>query len=227
MNHEMGRRGFLGVAAGTVLAAKNAGAADATGPAAGTKARVIAISCSPRKGKTTAAALQVCLDAIRAANPQIETELVDLAGLSIPVFNPASPGGGDFAGLAAKITAPGVKALVIGTPVYFGNMSSLCKTLLDHWIVFRKNNFALRNRIAGVVAVGGVRNGGQELTVASVHAALLAQDMIVVGDGRPTAHLGATVLNDGKDSIAGDEFGLSTLKNLGARIAEVIAMRPS
>lgn len=227
MNHEMGRRGFLGVAAGTVLAAKNAGAADATGPAAGTKARVIAISCSPRKGKTTAAALQVCLDAIRAANPQIETELVDLAGLSIPVFNPASPGGGDFAGLAAKITAPDVKALVIGTPVYFGNMSSLCKTLLDHWIVFRKNNFALRNRIAGVVAVGGVRNGGQELTVASVHAALLAQDMIVVGDGRPTAHLGATVLNDGKDSIAGDEFGLSTLKNLGARIAEVIAMRPS
>lgn len=227
MNHEMGRRGFLGVAAGTVLAARNAGAADAAGPAAGTKARVIAISCSPRKGKTTAAALQVCLDAIRAANPQIETELVDLAGLSIPVFNPASPGGGDFAGLAAKIAAPDVKALVIGTPVYFGNMSSLCKTLLDHWIVFRKNNFALRNRIAGVVAVGGVRNGGQELTVASVHAALLAQDMIVVGDGRPTAHLGATVLNDGKDSIAGDEFGLSTLKNLGARIAEVIAMRPS
>ena len=46
------------------------------------------------------------------------------------------------------------------------------------------------------------------------------QEMIVVGDGKPTAHTGATLVNTG-DSISGDEFGLSTAQNLGRRVAEV------
>jgi hypothetical protein len=45
--------------------------------------------------------------------------------------------------------------------------------------------------------------------------------MIIIGDGRPTAHFGATLVNDGNDSITGDEFGISTATNLGRRIAEV------
>jgi hypothetical protein len=44
--------------------------------------------------------------------------------------------------------------------------------------------------------------------------------MLLVGDGRPTAHRGATLWNS-KDDISGDEFGLSTAKNLGRRVAEV------
>ena len=75
------------------------------------------------------------------------------------------------------------------------------------------------------MAVGGVRNGGQELAIASVQAALLCQEMILVGDGRPTAHTGATLLNTG-DDISADEFGLSTARNLGRRVAEVaLALR--
>ena len=42
-----------------------------------------------------------------------------------------------------------------------------------------------------------------------------------VGDGRPTAHTGATLLNPGTDDIAGDEFGLATARNLGRRVAQV------
>jgi len=79
---------------------------------------------------------------------------------------------------------------------------------------------ALANKVAGVVAVGGVRNGGQELTIQSVQAALLCQEMIVVGDARPTGHTGATLLNT-NDDISGDELGLATAKNLGRRVAEV------
>jgi multimeric flavodoxin WrbA len=104
--------------------------------------------------------------------------------------------------------------------VYFSGMSSLCKAFLDQCMACRKNNFALANKVAGVLAVGGVRNGGQELAIESVQAALLCQEMILVGDGRPTAHTGATLLNTG-DDIGGDEFGLSTAKNLGRRVAEV------
>ena len=45
--------------------------------------------------------------------------------------------------------------------------------------------------------------------------------MIVVGDGRPTAHCGATLWNNGKDDISHDEAGVATAKNLGRRVAEV------
>jgi hypothetical protein len=44
--------------------------------------------------------------------------------------------------------------------------------------------------------------------------------MIVVGTGKPTARIGATLWSKGGD-IAGDEFGISTAKDLGRRVAEV------
>ena len=128
---------------------------------------------------------------------------------------------GDFAQVEAKLSDPAIAGLIIGTPAHFSGMSSLCKAFIDQCMVFRKNKFALRNTVAGVAAVGGVRSGGQELAIQSVQAALMCQEMIVVGDGSPTAHTGATVLNDGKDDISGDEFGLNTLRNLGRRVAEV------
>jgi multimeric flavodoxin WrbA len=169
--------------------------------------------------------VKVALDAAKAVGPAIETELVELAGLNIPVFDPAAPGSADFEKVAAKLTDPKVAGILVGTPVYFGSMSSLCKAFLDRCIALRTDNFALANKVAGVVAVGGMRNGGQELTIQTVQAALLAQEMILVGDGRPTAHRGATLWNQG-DDISKDELGLSTARNLGRRVAEVaLALR--
>jgi len=74
--------------------------------------------------------------------------------------------------------------------------------------------------VGGVLAVGGARNGGQEQTLRAVHTAMFGQEMILVGDGRPTAHCGATLWNN-KDDISQDEMGIATAKNLGRRVAEV------
>ena len=226
MTEKIARRTFVGaVGAAAVAGTSLAGAAEKAG-AEGKRLRILGISCSPRKGKTTAAALKVCLDAVKEANPAIETELVELAGMNINVYNPAAveASQGDFPKLTPLLSDAAVAGIVIGTPVYFSGMTSLCKAFLDHCGVFRKDNFALRNKVAGVVAVGAVRNGGQELAIEGVKAALFCQEMIVVGDGRPTAHTGATVLNNGSDDISGDEFGLSTVKSLGRRIAEVASL---
>jgi len=227
MSSDMTRRVFLGTVGATAVAASTgqAMAADADTPKSGSL-KILGIACSPRPGKTTAAAVKVALDAAEAVGPAIETELVELAGLNIPVFDPAAPGSADFEKVAAKLIDPKVAGIIVGTPVYFGSMSSLCKAFLDQCMALRKKDFALRNKVAGVVAVGGVRNGGQELAIESVQAALFCQEMIVVGDGRPTAHTGATLLNPGTDDIRGDEFGLSTARNLGRRVAEVaLALR--
>jgi len=213
----MNRREFLT----TTLAA---GATTSTVSAAaqsGKAIKILGISCSPRKGKTTAAALGICLEAARAVDPRVATELIELAGRNIGIYDPADPKAvqGGFAELIPMLSSPEVVALVVGTPVYFGNMSSLCKAFLDHCMVFRQGDFALSGKVAGIVAVGAGRNGGQELTLQAVQAALMGQNMIIVGDGRPTSHFGATLMNT-KDDISKDEFGLNTAKNLGRHVAE-------
>jgi len=228
MQSSVTRRSFvhaMGVGAGAAagLAALEAHGAES---AEGT-VKIIGVSCSPRKGKTTVQALAICLEAAKAASQdRIETELVELADLEIPGYVaagiPLKPGQkDDFPEIAAKLADRQVAGIIIGTPVYFGSMTSLCKALLDRCISLRMKQFVLANKVGGVVAVGGVRNGGQELTIQGVQAALLCQEMVLVGDGRPTGHWGATVWNNGKDNISQDEFGLATVKNLGRRVAEV------
>jgi len=229
MDRDLKRRAFLGMTGAAVAGGLSVGAyaqAQAESPSSGKGIKVVGISCSPRKGKSTTAAVRAALDAAKEAAPDSEVELIELAGLKIPgsvaAGVPLAEGeGDDFPALVPKLADPKVAGIIVASPVYFGNMSALCKAFLDRCITFRKMGFALSNKIAGVLAVGGARNGGQELTVQSIQVALLCQEMIVVGDGSPTAHLGATVLNTGWDNVKEDEFGFKTLCNLGRRVAEV------
>jgi multimeric flavodoxin WrbA len=227
MSDDVTRRRFLstagiGVAASAALAHPVPAGAEGERPI-----KIVGLACSLRHGKTTAASVHVALEAARGVAPEgVVTELIDLAELHIPAGPaagiPLEPGqDDDFPEIAAKLSDAAVAGIIVGTPVYFGNMSSLCKALLERFIVFRRDNFRLANRVAGVLAVGGARHGGQELTLRSVQAALFAQQMIVVGDGPPTAHWGGALWNFAEDDISQDEMGLQTAKNLGRRVVEV------
>jgi len=231
MATDVTRRKFLrgagiGIAAGAALSSLSAEAAEPNGPI-----KIVGVCCSPRKGKTTAQALGICLEAAKAVAPeQVDVELVELAGLKIPAELvagiPLEAGQvDDFPQVAAKLSDPRVAAIIVGSPVYFANMTALCKAFIDRCGMFRKKNFALSGKVAGVVAVGGVRSGGQELVIQSVQAALFCHEMLVVGDGRPTGHFGARLWNDGSDDISNDEFGVTTAKNLGRHVAEVALAR--
>lgn len=224
MHPDLSRRMFLGASAtgaATLLSTQRATAAEPNA-----KLTILGVVCSPRKGRTTAASMEVCLEAAKQQDPdRIETELIELAGLSIPgqvaAGEPLRPGEqDDFPALVPKLSSPQVAGIIIGTPVYFANMTYLCKAFLDRWMVFRKNNFALADKVAGVVAVGGCRSGGVELTIRSVQAALISHQMIIVGDSPPTAHFGATVCSGQVKDVKEDEFGMSTARNLGRRVAE-------
>lgn len=221
MSQTIGRRELIGVAGAAAIASTMGGTVAAQEVAS--RHKLVGISCSPRKGKTTAAALAICLDAARKQVPDLETELIELAGLSIPAQlaagEPLRAGEtDDFPSLVEKLRDPAVAGIIVGSPVYFGNMSALCKAFLDRFIAFRKDGFKLSNKVAGVLAVGSARNGGQELTIRSIQTALMCQDMIIVGDGQPSARIGATLWNQ-NDSIAEDDFGTDTAENLGRRVA--------
>lgn len=199
----------------------------AAGGSKGSRIKIIGVACSPRAGKTTAAALRVCLDAAQGAAPgRIETEMIELAGLEIDgdvaAGLPPKPGRrDDFPALAEKLADPAVGGIIIGTPTYMGGTTAVGKAFLDRWTVFRKNGFGLRNKVGACLAVGGSRNGGQELAVVSVLVAMMYQEMVLVGSGQPCAHYGAAVLNDGNDSVAQDEVGLGMAQAVGRRVAEV------
>jgi multimeric flavodoxin WrbA len=232
MPSETSRRPFL-TATGTAAlpgACSALPAAEAAPGGARQTVKIVGIACSPRKGKTTASALAVCLEAAKAFDRRIEVELIELAGLQIPgqvaAGLPLEPGQrDDFPPLVPKLSDPTVFGIILGTPVYFGNMSYLCKALLDRSIIFHKAG-GLANKVGGVLAVGGGRNCGLELTVRSVQVSLMAQQMIVVGDAPPTGHWGGTVWagNPAAGSppdVTRDEPGIATARNLGRRVAEV------
>jgi multimeric flavodoxin WrbA len=193
------------------------------------KITIVGVSCSPRPGKTTAQGLKYVLEAAKGVAPdRIETVLIELAGLRIPVEPalglPLLPGDrDDFPQVAEQIASPQVRALIVGSPVHYGNMSTLCKAFLDRLGQFRKE-FVLSGRLAGALAVGAARNGGQEYVLESIHRTLLCHEMMIVGDGRPTGHFGATLWNPGTDDISGDEIGIKTAQNLGRHIA-TLALR--
>ncbi len=187
--------------------------------------KIVGIACSPRKGQTTATSLAVCLETAKQVDSRVETELIELAGLKIngnlAAGIPLEPGEkDDFPSLVPKLGDPKVRGIIVGTPVYFGNMSSLCKAFLDRCMVFYRDDLALANKVGGVLAVGGTRNGGQEVTIQSVQVSLFCQEMIVVGNGRPHSRLGATLWSGAEGGVTKDDFGMTTARNLGRRVAE-------
>jgi multimeric flavodoxin WrbA len=191
--------------------------------------RIIGICCSPREGKTTYYALNRSLKAISEAYSQVETELIELAGRRI---NGCIACGvcmeqlhcsqkDDFNALVPVLADREVGGMIVATPVYLGSMSSLAKAFLDRCVMFRRNGFLFRNRVGGVLAVGGVRNGGQSATTQHVHAVMLVQDMVIVGDGRPGSHFGGTLWSGHPEGIEKDEIGLTSAVSLGKRVAEL------
>ena len=109
--------------------------------------------------------------------------------------------------------------MIIGSPVYFGSVTSQLKILIDRSRPLR-GSFRLKNKVCGAIAVGGSRNGGQESTISVIHDFLLIHDAIIVGDGAPMAHYGGTGVGNTKI----DEIGIETSQNLGKRVTE-LAMR--
>ena len=216
----MDRRKFLanGIIAGGAMALGSVAQAETKTEG---KIRIIGISCSPRKGKTTATGVQIALDTAKEVNSRIQTELIDLGDKNILGWN----GTGKFPEddfdmlVLPKLHKPLPDGLIIGSPVYFRNISSLCMAFLERLAVLRKPNLLLADTPVGALSVGAYRNGGQEMAIQQIQAAMRCHEVMIVG-GKPHAHQGATLLNAYKDDIMRDEFGIKTAKQLGFRVAE-------
>jgi multimeric flavodoxin WrbA len=183
--------------------------------------RIVGVSCSPRKGKTTATAVKVALDAAKQVDERIRVELLDLGGMNISGWTPSEiqPIKDDFDSVLPMLRDPVPDGLIIGSPSYFRSMSALCKVFLERLAVLRQPKLLFADVPVGVLAVGAYRNGGQELVIEQIQTAMLCHEVMIVG-GKPGAHQGATLWNVNNDDIMKDEFGIESARKLGVRIAE-------
>lgn len=212
----MDRRKFIATSIATGAAAtliSNTASASEKKPV-----KIVGVSCSPRRGKTTATAIKIALEAAKEVDRRIQVDLLDLGGMNISGWTPDAVKD-DFDSVLPKLRDPVPDGIIIGSPSYFRSMSALCKAFLERLAVLRSPRLLLADKAVGVLSVGAYRNGGQELVIEQIQAAMLCHEVVVVG-GKPGAHQGATLWNAYNDDITKDEFGMATARQLGVRVAE-------
>lgn len=103
----------------------------------------------------------------------------------------------------------GSDALVLGTPVYFNNVSAQLKAFMDRTWPLRGK---LRNKIGGAVVVG--RRYGLEGAVTAINAFFLKHEMI-------PANRGVYGIAFKQKEITQDREAIEAASNLGERILEL------
>ena len=116
----------------------------------------------------------------------------------------------------------GSDAVIVGSPVYWSNMSGEVKAFFDRWQfefgVFPE--WKMRNKVGAAFATGGQISSGKELTMLTILAAMLGNKMIVVSDG---GAFGAAATTEG-DSPGINDTERADAWALGKRVADVAWM---
>lgn len=185
--------------------------------------KVVAFNGSARAQGNTSILLNLVLDEIRKEG--IETELVSLAGKTIPGCRACYKCVENADGHCAvdgdivnecidKMRA--AEGILLGSPTYFSNITSGMKALIERsGMVARANNSLFKRKVgAGVVAV---RRAGAIHTFSSLNFFFLIGQMIVVGSSYWNIGIGRE-----PGAVEKDEEGIQTMTTLGQNMAWLI-----
>jgi multimeric flavodoxin WrbA len=182
--------------------------------------KVIAFNGSGRKDGNTAQLLQMVIDELEKEN--IETELIQLAGKRLEGCiacykcfqnkdKQCSIDSDDLnAFLAKMIESDGI---LLGSPVYFADLTSNIKALIDRAGLVSTANGGLLKRKVGA-AVAAVRRAGAVRTFDSMNHLFLYSQMIVPGSSYWNVGIG---LQPG--DVQEDQEGMRTMQTLGENMA--------
>ncbi|MBD3261034.1 MAG: flavodoxin family protein [Candidatus Altiarchaeales archaeon] len=188
--------------------------------------RVLGLSGSHRRAGNTDQLVEKTLDVLRGQG--FNTEFISLADKSLDFCkdcdgcreNPRCVFDEDDQNyILDELQA--ADAIVIGSPVYFGGVSSRLKTVFDRTLPLRRAKLSLAGKIGAAITVGGSRNGGQEHTIADIHHFMLIHEMIIVGDQK-TAHFGGCAQGRGQGDALKDEVGVQTVINTAEKIGQTL-----
>ncbi len=111
--------------------------------------------------------------------------------------------------------------LIVGSPVHTGSMAVPVKQFFDDWHLrfdFYPSR-PMRDRVGAAFAAGGQGDGGRELTMLSILAAMLHHRMIVISGESP---IGASAATE-ESAVALSDGDIQSARALGQRVAEVAA----
>lgn len=135
-------------------------------------------------------------------------------------FSPKGEGR-ELDALKAKIME--ADGLLLCTPVYFGDRSSLASDLIE----FIRKDMELMHHLRGKpmagVVVGAKRNGGQETTLIYQLLEMVGIGMLGLGnDTETTSQYGGTIVAGDVGEGSKDEYGLRTAIGTGRRIGRIV-----
>ena len=199
----------------------------------------MAINGSHRKGKNTATLLKIVLEEV--AGNGVDTELVELADLNIKLCKSCNKClrkaqcsiSDDMGPLSEKLMA--ADGIVLGSPVYWSNVSTLMKNFMDRtrWMHMTVN--LLTGKVGGTVACAGLPDNGQEKTLDIMEHYLRSQGMFVADcSDRSKGYIGMGVsaslcagVNDEKivwrKSVLEDKIAIMSCKMLGRNMVRLIS----
>lgn len=172
--------------------------------------RVVGVNGSPRAGSYTYAALGYALEA--AGEAGATTDLVDLRGADLPLYNPDVGDVGDATALKRRVReADGV---LLGSPVYHGSYSAAFRNFHDYCGFDEYENTAV-----GLVAAAGGGSYGSTLdhmraTVRGVHGFVVPKQ---VGLRRASSRFETR----GDERVLVDEAVGDRLAALGRQVTDV------
>ncbi len=192
--------------------------------------KVVAFNGSARKDGNTAILLRRVLAEIRSAG--IQTELVQMAGKKVhgctacmrchETRDRRCPGLSDFGNVCIE-AANAADGIIIGSPVYFADVTAATKALIERLgYVGRANPEMLRRKVgAGVIAQ---RRAGALHAFDTINHLFLITEMIVPGSSYWNLGVGGP-----PGAVEADDEGLRTMETLGRNVAwllERLSERP-
>lgn len=184
---------------------------------------ILGINSSPHSDGNTAYALRYCLN--RIESNEIKTAYIWIGDKTIQAcdgcFKCRETGkcihDDDMTEIYDAVR--NCDGLILASPVYLGLVNGPMKTMMDRTVALRRGQqFDLSGKIGAGIACGGFRNGGQELTLQSMHTFFLQQDMLVIADGPRFSHSGAAIVGNASE----DQIGLQTVTNLAERMVQAL-----
>ncbi|KUO49401.1 MAG: hypothetical protein APF76_08495 [Desulfitibacter sp. BRH_c19] len=191
-------------------------------------AKILGICGSPRKSATYKS-LEIAVEAALQTEG-IEAEIVALKGKTIKPCNHCDyckkekvlcPIKDSMEELYPKILQ--ADAFIFASPVYCMNITPQMHAFFTRWRpLHHVMSGAVKNKLAAAIAVGGTRNGGQEMTINSIIHVAMTRGLIFIGNEIGN-YSGAMIWSkdQGSDGVEADLVGVESLNKLGNRVAEI------
>ncbi len=194
---------------------------------------MLGLGCSPRDRSNSATMLRHCKEHLDAKyGDAINFRIIELRDLNITACRACNVCGkakdtGEFLPCVAEKDDDVQKVLdallwsdgfAIATPVYFGMPSDLFTKFVMRTRVLRHQDFALANRVFGVLAVAGRRSGGSETAIMTTWLPFIRNNCIPVGNGNLTGQFGTMAWAGPREAVLNDAWGLEQARETCDRI---------